>query len=350
MKLDVLHRQIRLLLFSYLGKKAHFSFSIKSVIGGKNNRAYIIESSHGRYFAKLYYREKTDLRDRLRTEFDFSRYASSRGITSLPKALAKDELNGLALYEFIDGRKVDQSEITQEYLDQCLKFLVQLNNKRELGLFLPLASDACFNIDDHIQSVERRLKRLLQLTVNSQIDSQALAFLREDFSKIWDTVKTRTYALRSSTLFDSTAQSSRYISPSDFGFHNFIVTPLRQLIFTDFEYAGWDDPAKLICDFFCQPEIPVPHELLHQFTEKLSVGIKYPESLIHRVSSLLPVSQMRWVCILLNEFISSELQRRSFSMENVIASSEAQHHQWKEMQLFRARRLCKMAQASCEYE
>ena len=25
--------------------------------------------------------------------------------------------------------------------------------------------------------------------------------------------------------------------------------------FIDFEYAGWDDPSKLICDFFCQPAV-----------------------------------------------------------------------------------------------
>ena len=29
-----------------------------------------------------------------------------------------------------------------------------------------------------------------------------------------------------------------------------------RLWFIDFEYAGWDDPAKTVCDFFCQPGLP----------------------------------------------------------------------------------------------
>ena len=48
------------------------------------------------------------------------------------------------------------------------------------------------------------------------------------------------------------------LSPSDFGFHNALVDDDGQVTFLDFEYAGRDDPAKLVSDFFCQPEIPVP--------------------------------------------------------------------------------------------
>ena len=35
-------------------------------------------------------------------------------------------------------------------------------------------------------------------------------------------------------------------------------TTTGNVTFLDFEYAGRDDPAKLVSDFFCQPEIPVP--------------------------------------------------------------------------------------------
>ena len=43
------------------------------------------------------------------------------------------------------------------------------------------------------------------------------------------------------------------ISPSDFGFHN-VINKNNKLFFIDFEYAGLDDPIKLICDFYCQPD------------------------------------------------------------------------------------------------
>jgi len=44
------------------------------------------------------------------------------------------------------------------------------------------------------------------------------------------------------------------LSPSDFGFHNALVDPSGALSFLDFEYAGRDDPAKPVSDFFCQPK------------------------------------------------------------------------------------------------
>ena len=43
------------------------------------------------------------------------------------------------------------------------------------------------------------------------------------------------------------------MSPSDFGFHN-VIKKDDFLYFIDFEYAGLDDPVKLICDFYCQPD------------------------------------------------------------------------------------------------
>src|SRR6185503_11886129 len=46
------------------------------------------------------------------------------------------------------------------------------------------------------------------------------------------------------------------LSPSDFGYHNAVLADDETVRFFDFEYAGWDDPAKLVCDFFNQVEVP----------------------------------------------------------------------------------------------
>ena len=42
----------------------------------------------------------------------------------------------------------------------------------------------------------------------------------------------------------------RTLSPSDFGFHNALRTPAGTMVFLDFEYFGWDDPAKTGFGFF----------------------------------------------------------------------------------------------------
>ena len=47
------------------------------------------------------------------------------------------------------------------------------------------------------------------------------------------------------------------LSPSDFGFHN-ILSHHNNLYYIDFEYAGWDDPYKLIADFILNPDYKIP--------------------------------------------------------------------------------------------
>ena len=82
------------------------------------------------------------------------------------------------------------------------------------------------------------------------------------------------------------------------------------MFFLDFEYAGWDDPAKLICDFICQPELPVTQSQCKQFMEELLSELPQPDKVKNRVELLLPVHRLKWSCILLNEFRLEDRTRR----------------------------------------
>src|SRR5262249_22829926 len=112
---------------------------------------------------------------------------------------------------------------------------------------------------------------------------------------------------------DELCRSDRRVSPSDFGFHNALLGPDGTMKFIDFEYAGWDDPAKTICDFFCQPERPVPMEFWGLFHEAIARHIGDPDRLRRRVELLLPVYRLKWCCIMLNEFLPAGSQRRRFA-------------------------------------
>ena len=94
------------------------------------------------------------------------------------------------------------------------------------------------------------------------------------------------------------------LSPSDFGFHNALTGPAG-LGFLDFEYAGRDDPAKLVSDFFCQPEIPVPMRYHAGFIARLAQGLRLDAAGRARCRILLDAYRIKWTCIILNEFSSS---------------------------------------------
>ena len=126
------------------------------------------------------------------------------------------------------------------------------------------------------------------------------------------------------------SQADRCLSPSDFGFHNALRAGDERLRFLDFEYAGWDDPAKMVCDFFCQPAVPVP---LHFYDDVVGrvAAVSGGSSLPQRIGLLLPVYQLKWCCILLNDFLPLGRRRRSF------AGGTAAQEEQKARQLQKAR-------------
>jgi hypothetical protein len=113
---------------------------------------------------------------------------------------------------------------------------------------------------------------------------------------------------------DSLDRSEWIISPSDFGFHNAMLRKSdNTLCFHDFEYAGWDDPAKLFGDFFNQIEVPVSLDYLHSTADTLVQLSTEPQKLGWRLKTLLPVYAVKWCCIALNPVLASDASRRQFS-------------------------------------
>jgi hypothetical protein len=87
------------------------------------------------------------------------------------------------------------------------------------------------------------------------------------------------------------------------------------LRFIDFEYAGWDDPAKTVCDFLCQPAVPVPGHSADPFARALVSDLSDPDWHLRRIGLLRDVYRVKWCCILLNDFLPAGRQRRLFAQD-----------------------------------
>ena len=105
----------------------------------------------------------------------------------------------------------------------------------------------------------------------------------------------------------------RTISPSDFGFHNAVKRHDGAIVFLDFEYFGWDAPAKLISDFLLHPGMDLSAGLKSQFTRAMLERLNGFSNLPQRVAALYPLFGLKWCLILLNEFVPADLQRRQSS-------------------------------------
>ena len=271
--------------------------SIERLPGGGNNRVYRVEAATGPVLLKEYYRHPADTRDRLGAEQAFSRFAWDHGIRALPRPLACNHEAGLGVYEFIAGRNLSANELTAAHVDEAVAFFTAVNRHRgdPDAAALPIASEACFSITDHLTCVERRLARLDTIDAESESHRRAAVLVTARMRPLWKRLHAAAIAQAVSLdipLDRAIPHDARIVSPSDFGFHNCLATDAG-LRFIDFEYAGWDDPAKTVCDFFCQPAVPVPQEHFERFMQAANelVGTN---GLRDRVSLLMPAYEVKW--------------------------------------------------------
>ncbi|MCE9613645.1 MAG: aminoglycoside phosphotransferase family protein [Lentisphaerae bacterium] len=294
------------------------SFTLEPLPGAGNNRVLRVRVGEASVLLKSYFRHPEDPRDRLGAEFAFYRLAWEHGLRLLPRPLAADPANGLGLYEFIHGRRLTPADVNAARVEEAGAMFTAVNALRETAAArqLPIASEASFSIADHLTHVDARLKRLEDFPVNSEVDSVGAEFVHARLQSAWAHVRERVPARAAQAGWDLQAalpQADRRLSPSDFGFHNAVVTREGHLRFVDCEYGGWDDPAKTICDFYCHPALPVPPDTFPRFQEAVLAGLTPRQGWEDRVLLLMPVHRIKWCCIMLNEFLPMDAQRRKYS-------------------------------------
>jgi hypothetical protein len=101
----------------------------------------------------------------------------------------------------------------------------------------------------------------------------------------------------------------RSLIPADFGFHNSIRDKSGKLYFFDFDYFGWDDPVKLLADIIWHPKMHLSESQQQQFIKGLT-NIYQDDTFALRFYFTKALFGLRWVLILLNEFIPTLWQNR----------------------------------------
>lgn len=294
-------------------------FVLEPLPGGRNNRVYRVGCGEQAWLLKWYFSHPDDQRPRLATEYAFSELCWRHGLrwTAQPLAAAPEE--HIAIYSWLPGRKLNAGEVTSSHIQQAFDFLQELNALRgtAAAASLPFASEACLRWTDHIERVDHRVRRLEWISQPADdIVQQAIVFIQAHLRPAWAGLRERLLC-HAAALRIETGQEFPLgdccLSPSDFGFHNALVDDSGRLRWLDFEYAGWDDPAKLLGDFFSQPAVPAPQAHWEAVLTRLCAWVDHPEQLRQRAELLLPLYRIKWACIVLNEFIPRDQQRRIFS-------------------------------------
>jgi hypothetical protein len=288
--------------------------------GGRNNRVHLVVASGGAATVmKSYFRDARDPRDRRGAEWAFLTLAWKRGVRAVPEPLATDEAAGVSLMRHVEGGRLAPGAVTRAHVDAAID-LVCAVNPRPPALaegMLPAASEACFSLSEHLATVDRRVARLAALDPAAPCADAAAALVRERLLPSWREIRARLETARVTATGAGAdtrlSEAETCFSPSDFGFHNALVAHDGRITFLDFEYAGRDDPAKLVSDFFCQPELPAPICHHAHMIDRLAAGLGLDGAFRDRSALLLDAYRIKWVCIMLNDFLPLGDARRGFA-------------------------------------
>lgn len=276
--------------------------------GGANNRVYRIQTRRSTFALKSYGAAGLDDRDRLGHEFDGLRFLNEAGVgRALPAALAVDRGARCALYEWIDGVKPADHGAAE--ISAALELLGALHRARGSAKAgdLPVATEAVLRLADLAEQTARRYARLADAAAS---EPELSAFLESELRPELDR---RVARLNDWDFNAELAREYRTLSPSDFGFHNALRRADGSLGFIDFEYFGWDDPVKLTADFLWHPGMQLDAAERAQFSRGAGALYGGDPAFSSRLTVCFPLYGLRWVLIILNEFLPELWARRTFA-------------------------------------
>jgi hypothetical protein len=301
------------------------------VTGGRNSRIWRVLSGERAFALKQYPPRRDDPRDRLSTEVGALRLMERHYIDMVPRVLGVDREEGYALLSWIDGS--DVTEPRDADIDAAVGFLLSIHGLRISAdaAEQPLAAEACLCGEE----IERQIvDRLAQLRTVAAKEVELIDFIEYFIVQrltAGSSLARQRITAGGLAFGAELPQERRSLVPSDFGFHNSLRRSDGSLAFLDFEYFGWDDPVKLTADILLHPGRPLPAHQRKRFRQAAVLLYGDDPAFASRLTAYLPLFGLRWVLILLNEFIPERWQRR------ILAGETGSWSDIKARQLSRAR-------------
>ena len=282
--------------------------SLVQLQGGINNRVFRCGEAHNQWVIKGYAPLDTNQRNCMRAEVEFLRYAQLVAPGRTPELIEIDNERRCVVLEYINGKSYTEGESPSlDDQQEALSFFHELNTQKEAAkeLITMDASEGFLRLTEHMDNIYWRIESMdvSHLPIN----------LINTTDKLINTLNQKAHHLEkylhallvSGEVIDALDPNLCCVSPSDFGFHNALKTP-KGIKFIDFEFAGWDDPAKAEADFFLQPKIPVNKNIIFLFSGWLKNSNHEIKSRLNILSHLL---HFKWICIILGVLNPNRLQK-----------------------------------------
>jgi hypothetical protein len=278
---------------------------------GGNNRVFQLVGRESRAVLKIYPTQAEDPRDRLGHEFGALSFLACQGVAAVPRPIACDPERHCAVYEWIDGTPPGPPGAAE--VDELADFFIRLQQLRECSGAdaLPEGATPALSPARVAQQLEQRLDRLRAVIAP---ETPVAHFVAENLAPAVALAaeRLRRGCAEAGLDFDGVLpRQYRVLSPSDFGFHNALRRPDGRLAFLDFEYFGWDEPAKAVTDVMLHAGMSLSPALARRYRDRVADALHRTDPLFfERQRLFFPAIRAVWCLIVLNEFLPERWARR----------------------------------------
>jgi hypothetical protein len=288
--------------------------SVTPVRRGGNNRVFQLVGRECRAVLKIYPRQDEDPRDRLGHEFGALSFLARHGVAEVPRPIACDRDRHCAAYEWIEG--TPPVAVGPAEVDELADFLIRLQQLRTQpgAEALPEGATPALSPDSLAAQLIGRLDRLTAvISPGTPVAIFIETGLKPEIERTLEALHRGCVALGVDFVAPLAAEL-RVLSPSDFGFHNALRRPDGRLAFLDFEYFGWDEPAKAVADVMLHAGMALPDPLARRYRDRVGAALQQSDpEFPDRFALYFPALRAIWCLILLNEFLPERWARRVFA-------------------------------------
>jgi len=285
--------------------------SVMPVRRGGNNRVFQLVGPESRAVLKIYPAQAEDQRDRLAYEFGALSFLVRHGVEEVARPIACDPERHCAVYEWIDGTPPGAVGVVD--VDELADFFIRLQQLRDSSgaEALPEGATPALSPARVAEQLKQRLDRLQAVIAPETPVAQFLATsLAPAVAQAVEGLR-RGCAEAALDFAGELPRQYRVLSPSDFGFHNALRRPNGRLAFLDFEYFGWDEPAKAVTDVMLHAGMSLSPALARRYRERVTDAMRHTDPLFpERLRLFFPAIRAVWCLILLNEFLPERWARR----------------------------------------
>ena len=295
------------------------NYTFEKLTGGINNPTFLVSNDVNNFVLKKINSEATLNFDKYLAEKNFFILLNKLSGINSPKLIESYDAERILILEYIKPDKdsdLDLEKINLRKIDEALKFINQINSNKDIckDLVKHRAADSFLDLSGHIENINLRLLnfKIDHLPIELQKNGRELLSL---LNKKWNILKNKTLEfLKENPSQNTIDESFLILSPSDFGFHN-VITSKGVSFFIDFEFSGWDDPAKLYCDIILQPKIPIPNNF-HSLIKNELINTTYLNKYENRITVLYNLLSFKWYIIKYSFFNAEKYINNQFNQSN----------------------------------